>query len=76
MFSRSGNTKRLVGILSNVWARRKSKMAAINRKYIGNNVQLVYMIAKKFQRLYPCFQDRATRLDYCKDRPTCRLVVI
>ena len=40
MFSGSGNTKRLFGILSDVWARRKSKMVAINRKYIGNNVSL------------------------------------
>ena len=40
MFSGSGNTKRLVGILSDVWARRKSKMVAINRKYVVNNTYL------------------------------------
>ena len=56
MFSRSGNTEKLVGILSDVWVCRKSKMAAINRKLIGKSVsQLVYMIATPFQWLNPCF---------------------
>jgi len=32
MFFGLGNTERLVGILSDVWVCRKSKMAAINRK--------------------------------------------
>jgi len=32
MFLGLGNTERLVGILSDVWVCRKSKMAAINRK--------------------------------------------
>ena len=40
MFAGSGNTERLVGILSEVRVCRKSKMAAINRKWIGNNVYL------------------------------------
>ena len=40
MFSGSGNMKRLVGILSDVWTSRKSEMAAINWNYIGNNVYL------------------------------------
>ena len=40
MLSESGNTERLVGILSNVWVYGKSKMAAINWKLIGNNVYL------------------------------------
>ena len=34
------------------------------------------MIATKFHRLYPCFRDRATRLDYCGDCPTCGFVRI
>ena len=56
MFSGSGNTERLVGILSDVWVCRKSKMAVINQKYIGNNVyiyvsQLVHMKAKKFRQV-------------------------
>lgn len=29
----------------------------------------------KFQGLWPFFKGRATRLDYCGDRPTCALVV-
>ena len=36
--------------------------------------QLVYIIATKFQRLYPCFRGRATRFDYCGDGPTCWFV--
>jgi len=36
MFPGSGNTDRLLGIRYCVWACRKSKMAAINRKLIGN----------------------------------------
>jgi len=32
MFPGSGNTDKLLGILSYVWACRKSKMAAIHRK--------------------------------------------
>ena len=32
MFSGSGNTEKLVGILSNVWVCRKSKIAVIYRK--------------------------------------------
>ena len=42
MFSGSGNTERLVARLSDVWLCRKSKMAAINRKCIGNNVNLSF----------------------------------
>ena len=38
MFSGSGNTERLVGILSDKRVFRKSKMAANNRKDIWNNV--------------------------------------
>ena len=38
MLSGLGNTNRPVGTLSDVWVSRKSNMAAINRKYIGNNV--------------------------------------
>ena len=61
MLSGSGNTERLVARLSDVRVCRKSKMAVINRKRTGNNVfQLAYKIAKKFQRLYPCFQGQAT----------------
>ena len=40
MFSATCNTKRRVGIRSDVCAFWKSKMATINRKYIGNNVCL------------------------------------
>ena len=36
MFSGSGNVERLMGILFDVRVCRKSKMAAINRKYVGN----------------------------------------
>ena len=39
-----------IGILSDVWICRKAKMAAINRKYIGNNVItqfVIYMIYSK-----------------------------
>ena len=31
-------------------------------------------IETEFQRLYPCFRDRTTRLDYCEDCLTCRFV--
>ena len=34
-------------------------------------LHLVYTIATKFKRLYPCFWGRATRLDYCGDSTTC-----
>jgi hypothetical protein len=40
-FSGSVNTKRLVGILSDIWVKWKSKMVVINRKYIGNDVIVV-----------------------------------
>ena len=40
LFSGTSNKQRLVGILSDVRVCRKSKMAAINRKCIGNNVYL------------------------------------
>ena len=40
MFSGSGNTKRLVGILSDVRVCRKSNMATVNRKCIGKNAYL------------------------------------
>ena len=42
MFLGSGNTEKLVVILSDVWVCQKSKMAAINRKCIGNNVYLSF----------------------------------
>jgi len=40
LFPGSGNTDRLLGILYYVWACRKSKMAAINWKWIGNYIYL------------------------------------
>ena len=43
MFSGSGDTERLVGKLPNVRVCRKSKMAAINWKCIGNNVYLSFI---------------------------------
>ena len=38
MFSGSGNTQRLVGILSDGWVCQKSKMAANNRKQKWNDI--------------------------------------
>ena len=40
MFSRRGNTERLVGMLSDVWVCRSSVLVAIDWKLIGNNVYL------------------------------------
>jgi len=40
MFLGTGNTDKLLRILSYDWACWKSKMAAINRKQIGNNIYL------------------------------------
>ena len=57
MFSGSGNTERLMGIPSDVWVLPEVEMT----KRI---TQLVYTIAKKFQRLYSCFRGRVTRIDY------------
>jgi len=63
-FLRSRNTVGLMQTLSYVWVSNRSKMAACNRKWIWNNIfQLVYMIAKKFQRSYPRFRGQETRRD-------------
>jgi len=43
MFLGLGNTERLVGILSDVCVRRKSKMAVINRKY---RYEITYISAR------------------------------
>jgi len=40
MFPGSGNTDRLLGMLSYVRVCHKAKMATINRKWIGNYVYL------------------------------------
>ena len=40
IFSDLGDTERPVGRLFDVWVCRKSKMVAINRKCMGNNVNL------------------------------------
>ena len=70
MFLGSKNTERQVGILSDVWVFRQSKMAAINREitYISASI---HDKTTKFQRLNPCFRNRATRLDYCGNCPMC-----
>ena len=60
MFSRSGNEERPVGILSDVWVCRKSKLPAINRKYIGNNVDIRSRIDFKLGLLvYECLHGNA-----------------
>ena len=40
MFPESDDTERLVEVLSDVWVCRNSKIAAINRKYVGNGFYL------------------------------------
>ena len=46
-------------------------MAAL--KFQLHKSQLVYMIITKFQRIYPCFQGRATGLDYSGSSLACAL---
>jgi len=48
---------------------QKSKMAAEKTKL--NVAQFLHTIATKFQRLYPCFRGRASRLDYSEECSMC-----
>ena len=74
MFSRSSNTERHIGILSDVWVCCESKMAAINRKQIWHKAYLsLYTREVKFQRLRLCFRDRTIRLCPCFRCRTTRL---
>ena len=76
MFSGSSNMERLVGMRSDVWITVNQRGRLKTRSRFSYRIsQLVYTIATKFQRLYPCFQGRSTQPDYCGYCPTCGLVV-
>ena len=75
MLSGLGNTESLWQYYS-IWFCRQSKMTAItgSRNDITYISASMYRIATKFQRLYPCFRGRVTRLDNRGDCLTCRFV--